>query len=78
MEAQFGDPSPKATPIGKLKTLHQGSFSVDEYILHLKPRLLKLTWVILHSRIFESQIKPCAIQIYLSIASDANGIEEVV
>jgi len=33
MEAQFGDPSPKATVIGKLKTLWQGSSSVDEYIL---------------------------------------------
>jgi len=36
MEAQFGDPSPKATTIGKLKTLHQGSLSVDKYILKFK------------------------------------------
>jgi len=32
MEVQFGDPSPKATGVGKLKTLCQGSSSVDEYI----------------------------------------------
>jgi len=36
MEAQSGDPSPKATTIGKLKTLQQGSSSVDEYILQFK------------------------------------------
>jgi len=36
MEAHFGDPSPKATVIGKLKTLQQGSSSVDEYILQFK------------------------------------------
>jgi len=36
MEAQFSDLSPKATTIGKLKTLQQGSSSVDEYILQFK------------------------------------------
>jgi len=36
MEAQFGDLSPKATAIRKLKTLWQGSSSVDEYILQFK------------------------------------------
>ena len=36
MEAQFGNPSPKATAIGKLKTFQQGSSSVDEYILQFK------------------------------------------
>jgi len=36
MEAQFSDPSPKATAIGKLKTLWQGSSSVEEYILQFK------------------------------------------
>ena len=36
MEAQFGDLSPKATAIGKLKTLRQWSSSVDEYILQFK------------------------------------------
>jgi len=38
MEAQFGDPSPKATAIRKLKTLQQGSSSVDEYILQFKAK----------------------------------------
>jgi len=36
MEAQFSDPSPKATTTRKLKTLRQGSSSVDEYILQFK------------------------------------------
>jgi len=36
LEAQFRDLSPKATTIGKLKTLRQGSSSVDEYILQFK------------------------------------------
>jgi len=36
LEAQFGDPSPKATTIGKLETLQQGSSSVDKYILQFK------------------------------------------
>jgi len=36
LEAQFRDPSPKATAIGKLKTLRQGSSSVDKYILQFK------------------------------------------
>ena len=36
MEAQFRDLSPKVTTIGKLKTLQQGSSSVDEYILQFK------------------------------------------
>ena len=36
LEAQFGDPSPKATAIRKLKTLQQGSSSVDKYILQFK------------------------------------------
>jgi len=36
MEAQFGDLSSKATTIRKLKTLHQGSSSVDKYILQFK------------------------------------------
>jgi len=38
MEAQFGDPSPKATTIGKSKTLWQGSSLVDEYILQFKAK----------------------------------------
>jgi len=36
LEIQFGDPSPKATAIGKLKMLHQGLNSVGEYILQFK------------------------------------------
>ena len=36
LEAQFGDPSHKATTIRKLKTLRQGSSSVEEYILQFK------------------------------------------
>jgi len=36
LEAQFGDPSPKVTTIRKLKTLQQGSSSVDKYILQFK------------------------------------------
>jgi len=43
LEAQFGDPSPKATTIGKLKTLRQGSSSVDKYILQFKAELHRLT-----------------------------------
>jgi len=38
MEAQFGDLSPKATAIRKLKTLQQGSSSVDKYILQFKAK----------------------------------------
>ena len=38
MEAQFGDLSPKATAIRKLKTLQQGSSSVDDYILQFKSK----------------------------------------
>jgi len=38
MEAQFSDLSPKATTIRKLKTLQQGSSSVDEYILQFKAK----------------------------------------
>jgi len=38
MEAQFGDLSPKATAIRKLKTLWQGSSSVDGYILQFKAK----------------------------------------
>jgi len=37
-KAQFGDPSPKATTIGKSKTLWQGSSSVDKYILQFKAK----------------------------------------
>jgi len=36
IDAQFGDLSPKVTAIGKLKTLQQGSSSVDKYILQFK------------------------------------------
>jgi len=36
MEAQFRDLSQKATTIGKLKTLHRGSSSVDKYIWQFK------------------------------------------
>jgi len=36
MEAQFRDLSPKATTIRKLKTLQQGSSSVDKYMLQFK------------------------------------------
>jgi hypothetical protein len=36
LEAQFGDPNPKATAVGKLKTMRQGSMSADEFILQFK------------------------------------------
>jgi len=36
MEVQFGDLSPKATAIGKLKTLHQGSSSWTNIYYNLK------------------------------------------
>ena len=36
VEAQFGDPNPKATAVGKLKTMRQGSCSADEFILQFK------------------------------------------
>jgi len=36
LEAQFGDPNPKATAVGKLKTMRQGSSSADEFILQFK------------------------------------------
>jgi len=38
MEAQFSDLSLKATTIRKLKTLQQGSSSVDKYILQFKAK----------------------------------------
>jgi len=62
MEAQFGDLSPKATAIGKLKTLWQGSSSVDEYIFAIQSQgfsnQLRQHCV---DRIFEGQIKSCTI-----------------
>jgi Retrotransposon gag protein len=36
LEAQFGDPNPKATAVGKLKTMHQGSLSANEFMLQFK------------------------------------------
>lgn len=36
LEAQFGDPNPKATAVGKLKTMRQGSLTADEFILQFK------------------------------------------
>ena len=36
LEAQFGDPNPKATAVGKLKTMRQGSLSADEFMLQFK------------------------------------------
>jgi Retrotransposon gag protein len=36
LEAQFGDPNPKATAVGKLKTMCQGSLSMDEFMLQFK------------------------------------------
>ena len=36
LESQFGDPNPKATAVGKLKTMRQGSSSADEFILQFK------------------------------------------
>lgn len=36
VEAQFGDPNLKATAVGKLKTMRQGSMSTDEFILQFK------------------------------------------
>ena len=36
LEAQFGDPNPKVTAVGKLKTLCQGSLSADEFIPQFK------------------------------------------
>jgi Retrotransposon gag protein len=36
LKAQFGDPNPKATAVGKLKTMRQGSLSTDEFMLQFK------------------------------------------
>ena len=36
LEAQFGDPNPKATAVGRLKTMRQGNMSADEFILQFK------------------------------------------
>jgi hypothetical protein len=36
LEMQFGDPNPKATAVGKLKTMRQGGLSADEFILQFK------------------------------------------
>jgi Retrotransposon gag protein len=36
LEAQFGDPNLKATAVGKLKTMRQGSLSADEFMLQFK------------------------------------------
>jgi hypothetical protein len=36
LETQFGDPNPKATATGKLKTMRQGAQSADEFILQFK------------------------------------------
>jgi Retrotransposon gag protein len=36
LEAQFGDPNPKVTAVGKLKTMRQGSLSADEFMLQFK------------------------------------------
>ena len=36
LEAQFGDPNPKATANAKLKTMRQGSLMADEFILQFK------------------------------------------
>ena len=36
LEAQFGDPNPKATAVRKLKTMQQGSLTMDEFILQFK------------------------------------------
>ena len=58
MEAQFGDPSPKVTAIGKSKILQQGSYSVDEYILQLISNQFMQHHV---DRVFEDWIKPCTI-----------------
>jgi Retrotransposon gag protein len=36
LEAQFGNPNPDATAKGKLKVMHQGAKTVDEFILEFK------------------------------------------
>ena len=36
VEAQFGDPNLKVTAVGKLKTMQQGSSTMDEFILQFK------------------------------------------
>ena len=41
LEAQFGDPNPKATAVGKLKTLRQGSSSAAEFILQFKSEAMQ-------------------------------------
>ena len=61
LEAQFGDLSPKATTIRKLKTLRQGSSSVDEYILQFKAEASQTDLGDTALRIFESRIKSRAI-----------------
>lgn len=41
LETQFGVPNPDATTKGKLKTMHQGSSTADEFILDLKAESLQ-------------------------------------
>jgi Retrotransposon gag protein len=41
LEAQFGDPNPKATAVQKLKTMRQGSLSADEFMLQFKAEALQ-------------------------------------
>ena len=41
LEAQFGDPNPKVTAVGKLKTMRQGSLTTDEFILQFKAEALQ-------------------------------------
>ncbi|KAF8239334.1 hypothetical protein L208DRAFT_1237596, partial [Tricholoma matsutake] len=41
LEAQFGDPNPKATANAKSKTMHQGSLMADEFILQFKAEALQ-------------------------------------
>ncbi|KAF8221885.1 hypothetical protein L208DRAFT_1527686 [Tricholoma matsutake] len=42
LEAQFGDPNPKATANSKLKTMCQGSLMADEFILQFKVEALQM------------------------------------
>ena len=64
LEAQFGDPNLKATAVGKLKTMRQGSLIVDEFILQFKAEasqtdlgeamLIEYLKAGLHQSLFES------------------------
>jgi len=64
LDAQFGDPNLKATAVGKLKTMRQGSLTVDKFILQFKAEasqtdlgeavLIKYLKAGLHQSLFKS------------------------